>query len=335
MKSVAVGSPGPTVAQRAAIPAAKPPTEQPLISVVTPSFNQGAFVERCVQSVLDQEYANIEHIVCDNCSTDQTLDILRRYTHLDCRSEPDRGQSDALNKGFRRARGEIIAWINADDSYEPGVFALAARELHRDTGVMAIAGRVEVIDADGNRLETLVPRFSGVDGLVQFWSGGYGLCQPGVLFRREVLQQVGELRPDLHYAMDYDFWLRLAQHYPVKIVDQTLARYIVHPDSKSGSAYFGRGFNEEQAQVSRPYWGPPWRWRYWRMRRGCRRFLADQLVNAIVSSHKRQNRLDWSSLGRLALRHPLALGRRYMLAVFAERLIGAARWSALRRRGGR
>ena len=308
-----------------------PAAAAPHISVVTPAYNQGQFIERCIQSVFEQGYPDFEHIVYDNCSRDQTVEILRRYPHVDWVSEPDTGQSDALNKAIRKARGEIIAWINADDFYEPGAFALAARELRRDTGVRALAGRVHLVDPEGNITQTTTPCFVGLEFLVKFWEGGYGLCQPGVFFRREVIERVGAFRTDLHFAMDYDFWLRMVQHYPIKTVDQVLARYVVHPASKSGSAHFGRGFNQELARVSQGYWERPWSPRYWRLSRGCRRFLAEPLANAIVSAHTRRDQVDWASLRTLLWRHPLGLFRRHLLAVFFERVLGVSTWNAIKR----
>jgi glycosyltransferase involved in cell wall biosynthesis len=92
------------------------------ISIVTPSYNQGNYIKKAIQSVLAQDYPHVEHIILDNCSTDQTLDVLKRYDHLTWRSEPDNGQSDALNRGFKMARGDIVGWLNADDQYLPGCF---------------------------------------------------------------------------------------------------------------------------------------------------------------------------------------------------------------------
>jgi len=303
----------------------------PLISVVTPSFNQGPFIERCIRSVLDQQYPHFEHIVIDNQSTDETPAIVRRYRHVQWVSEPDAGQSDAVNKGIREARGEVIGWLNADDFYEPGAFAPAARALHRDTGVMAMAGGVHLREADGRHRRTVWPTLRSFDDMLRFWEGGYGLCQPGVLFRREVYERLGELRTDLHYALDYDYWLRLVRHFPIQIVDRVLANYVFHPASKSGSAAFGRGFNEELARVSRQYWGARGSRRYGRLARGCRRFLVHQLVNAIVATHKYQRRVDWDSLRRLACYGPHHLLHRHLVGVLAEQLVGERPWRTIKR----
>ncbi len=299
----------------------------PLISVVTPSYNQGRFIERCIRSVLEQNYPNFEHIVYDNCSTDQTLEVLRRYPHVNWVSEPDGGQSDALNKGLRKARGEIIAWLNADDYYLPGAFDLVARELRRPGGVSVLAGGVQLVGADGRVQQTFRPHFEGLDHMVEFWKHPYGLCQPGVFFRREVLERVGHLRTDLHYAMDYDFWLRLAKHYPIRIVDAVLAGYVVHPASKTGSAVHGRGFAEELERVSRRYWGPWWTRRRCQRARACRKLRANMLAHALVARH-RQGTFDWSAARQLLLRRPLALLRRPLAGVVAEH---ALRWIGIRR----
>ena len=295
---------------------------QPMISVVTPSYNQGRFIERSIRSATDQGYANFEHIVYDNCSTDETVEVLRRYSHVEWFSEPDHGQSDALNKAVRRSRGEIIAWINADDYYEPGAFEIAARELHGESDVKLIAGGVHLVDEAGRITQTFEPRFEGLDYLIEYWRHPYGLCQPGVFFRREVIERVGEFRTDLHFAMDYDFWLRAARHWPVKIVDAVLARYIIHAESKTGSSRCGSGFRDELEAVSRRYWGPWFGAQRRRRARECRRHAADVFAHAVLAAHKHDDDFDWSLVWRLLRRRPLRACDRYVLAAIFERLCG-------------
>lgn len=292
----------------------------PLISVVTPSYNQGRYIERCIQSVLDQDYPNFEHIVCDNCSTDGTLDILRRYPHLDWVSEPDRGQSDALNKALGKARGEIIAWLNTDDYYVPGAFDVVSRELGRDRGAMVVLGRIQVVDPAGRVLRTTTPRFDGHESLIDIWSHDHGLSQPGMFFRREALEWTGLIDPRLHFAMDYDLWLRLTQHFPIKIVDALLARFVVHPESKTGRARYHSGFQREAERISRRYWGSIFSRRYRRLARACNRSVAEALAREILDSHKHDERLKWGLVWELLRRRPMALCNRYLLATMVERL---------------
>lgn len=317
--SVSVGTATRPPTARRAEPRAPAP---PLISVVTPSFNQGRFIERCIRSVLAQNYPRFEHIVQDNCSTDETLEVLRRYPHVQWVSAPDRGQSDALNRALARARGEIIAWINADDYYAPGAFELVARELRRETGVMVLLGRLHVVDADGRLLQTTSPRFDGHEYLVDVWSHDHGLSQPGMFFRRAALDRVGPFDTRLHYAMDYDLWLRLTQHFPIKVVDAVLAGFVVHPQSKTGQMRYLAGFMREKEQVSRRYWGSVCTRRYWRLRHACNRSLATVFTHAILGSHKHDAVFQWRLVAELLWRWPPALANRYVLAALTERIGG-------------
>jgi glycosyltransferase involved in cell wall biosynthesis len=256
---------------------------------------------------------------------------VRRYPHVRWISEPDRGQSDAVNKAIARSRGQIIAWINADDFHQPGAFAAVVEAFAvADADCPAVAGAVAVIDAAGTPIETHRPRFDGIEPMLAFWEGGYGLCQPGVFFRRGAFDRSGPLRTDLHYAMDYDLWLRMARLGRIRTLDRVLAAYVVHPRSKSGRARFGEGFNEELEAVSRMHWGPAWTRRHRRLRRACSRFIAEQHMNALVYAHKHHSRIDRSALARIWRRRPVQLLHRHVLAVAAERLLGAGRWTRTR-----
>jgi len=119
-------------------------------SVITPSFNQGEYIEQTIQSVLDQDYANFEHFVIDGGSTDQTISILNKYPHIQWISEKDKGQSDALNKGFKMAKGDIIAWINSDDWYETGAFKAVAKFFIQNPDKDIVMGDCNLIDDKGN-----------------------------------------------------------------------------------------------------------------------------------------------------------------------------------------
>jgi len=302
-----------------------------MISVITPSYNQGRFIERCIRSVLAQGCSSFEHIVFDNDSSDETRDVLRRYPHVDWTSEPDRGQSHAVNKALRRARGEIIAWINADDAYEPGAFDVALRALRRETGVMAIAGAVRLTRPDGQEIETFRPRYDGLERLIEYWRGPYGLCQPGVLFRREVYERVGPLREDLHYAMDYDYWLRIAKHDHFKLVPETLATYVVHDQSKTGGAGALLRFLGEWEQVSRAHWRALAPARRRLAARACRRHAAEQFANAFVAGVKRGEPAPFDWLLAALRRDPRRLLDSTLVKAGLERLVGPRGWRWARR----
>jgi glycosyltransferase involved in cell wall biosynthesis len=180
----------------------------PKISVVTPSFNQGRFIERTIRSVLDQGYPALEYWVFDGGSTDETVAILQRYTdELRWMSEKDRGQSDAVNKGLRASSGEIIGWLNSDDVYYPETLAAVAARFRAEPEIDLVYGAANHIDEADKVIEAYptepwsTPRLSET----------YFLCQPAVFLRRSALERWGYLDDTPRYCMDYEYWLRLAR----------------------------------------------------------------------------------------------------------------------------
>ncbi len=189
------------------------PPMKPLVSIVTPAFNSARFIERTIASVMTQDYPRVEHIVVDGGSTDGTLDILRRYPHLRWISEPDRGQSDAINKGLRMAQGEILAWLNADDTYNPGAISTAVQWLQSHPDVGLVHSDYHVIDEEDRHLYTL----HAIDfELDQLFLTNEIPGQFTAFWHRTIRDRVGDLDEGLHYVMDYDYWLRIAMAFPVK-----------------------------------------------------------------------------------------------------------------------
>ena len=203
-----------------------------MVSIITPSYNQAGFLEETILSVLDQDYPHIEYIIIDGGSTDGSVEIIRKYASRLAywASERDRGQSDAINKGFRRAKGDILGWINADDTYTPGSVRRAVESLQTDASAVAAYGGNNMIDASGRVLGTYPNprRFRLRDEL-----RGNFICQPTVLMKRLPLFDVGLLDTRLHHAMDLDLWLKLGLKGPILSVGEVQANFRIHQESKS------------------------------------------------------------------------------------------------------
>jgi glycosyltransferase involved in cell wall biosynthesis len=214
--------------------------DTPLVSIVTPSFNQAAYLEATIQSVLRQDYANIEYLVVDGGSTDWSLEIIRKYSNRLAWwvSERDSGQAEAINKGILRAQGEIVAWLNSDDLYLPGAISWAVQTLADNPGCSFIYGNAVTIDPDGHLLNRLVFEDWGLTDLMAFRI----ICQPAVFMRRAFLEQSGLLDTKLHYMLDHHLWLRLARAAPFQHLSAFLAAARHHPGAKNvaQAAGFGR-----------------------------------------------------------------------------------------------
>jgi glycosyltransferase involved in cell wall biosynthesis len=209
----------------------------PRISIITPSFNQGNFLEETIRSVLDQNYEHLEYIVIDGGSTDQSIDIIKKYeTKLAYWvSEKDRGQSHAINKGFQVSTGEIIAWLNSDDCYLTGTLDTVSRFFQEHPHVDLLYGDVILIDRESRTLD--VRKVVPYNYTLALYSLS-GIPQPSAFFRRRALDVVGLLDEDLHYQMDTEFFLRFGKHrLRVEYLPVPLAKFRLHPRSKTISEY--------------------------------------------------------------------------------------------------
>lgn len=215
---------------------------RPRITLVTPSLNQGRFLEQSIESVLAQEYANLEYFVVDGGSSDQTLDLLRKYDRkIDWWvSEPDAGQSDAINKGFDRATGDLIAWLNSDDYLLPGALPRVAEAWVENPGASFYFGDGLRVDEDGAKKSGFFPQ-----GRVAFsrsalvWGLNF-ILQPAAFVNRSVAGEAARLETTLNWGMDSDLWLRLSSLADPEPVLFQLAASREYSETKTGSASFER-----------------------------------------------------------------------------------------------
>ena len=221
-------------------------------SVITPSWNQGEFLARCLECVQRQGSEDYEHLVFDNCSTDETATVAARFPRVRFVCEADCGQSHAVNKGLAAARGEIICWLNADDAYPPGIFA-RLRELFADPRCDVVFGDVEQVAYDGRPPQRAVAVFDDRLDLVRWWSSRARLHQPAVFFRRKVYEATGLLREDLHYAMDYEYWWRASEKFRFRYVPEVLAIQHRQPDSKTVRSW--HKVYDEREKIFAPFYG--------------------------------------------------------------------------------
>jgi glycosyltransferase involved in cell wall biosynthesis len=217
----------------------------PLVSVVTPSLNQGRYIEETIRSVAEQEYPFVEHVVVDGGSTDGTLDVLRRHPHVRWISEPDAGQADAIAKGFRIASGEILAWLNSDDLYLPGAISAAVEAIRRERCALVYGGWRQ-IDESGATIKNVPPKDWDYEMLLE---RANFVAQPTAFFTREAYEAVGGIDRRYRYAMDHDLWLRIGARWPVCCLERALAAFRFHPASKTTTE--SDAFAREVVAVSR------------------------------------------------------------------------------------
>jgi len=234
-----------------------PLPKQPLVSIVTPSYNQAAYLEQTIRSVLEQDYPHVEYFVVDGASTDHSVEIIRKYSlesgtllpniqqlavgfhNIDWWvNEKDAGQGDAINKGLARTKGEIIAWLNSDDYYLPGTLSKVVKIFEENPDVVMVYGDMLAVDAQGRTMNVLKYNQLTLQDLLCFQIIG----QPSVFFRRAVYEKTGGLDTSLHFLLDHHLWIRIAQQGKILHVPQpwSAARYHAAAKNRAKATEFGQ-----------------------------------------------------------------------------------------------
>ena len=253
----------------------KPPA-LPLVSIITPSFNQASFLEETITSVLTQDYPRIEYIIVDGGSTDGSVAVIQKYADRLAywESVKDKGQTDAINKGFNRASGDILAWINSDDTYNPKAVGEAVKFLIEHPEIAMVYADCNFINEHGEIIGKFASRQTDYAKLRR---GYVHIPQQTMFFRSTYWKQLGPLDPSFYFAMDYDLWVRIAKQAPIQYLSgKTWANFRIHTSSKT-NVNDERGWQEMLrvhyrdggsffAPIVAKYYlrkiiGPLWKWR--------------------------------------------------------------------------
>jgi glycosyltransferase involved in cell wall biosynthesis len=212
----------------------------PRITILTPSYNQVKYIEQNILSVRNQGYPNFEHVIIDGGSSDGTIEILKKYSHLKWVSEKDKGQSDALNKGLKIATGEIIGWINSDDYYLPDIFSdviINFSDLH----IQWILGKIKHFYQVLNKF---VDKDNPKISYQSLFKPPSMMRQQGAFFRKNILENVGGWDVNFRMCMDWDLWIRLSKISEPKMINKEYAVFRFHPEQKTGIRNFKTQINE-------------------------------------------------------------------------------------------
>lgn len=222
---------------------------QPLVSIITPSYQQARYIKDTIESVQSQSYPNLEHIIVDGGSTDDTVEILRSYgNRIQWISEPDNGQADAINRGLSMAKGEIIGWLNSDDTYLDGAVSKSVAALGKDSGCWLVYGEAFYTDEDGNATGRYQTDTFSTENLLRHCM----ICQPTVFFNRRLVEQMGELDDRYQMALDYELWLRFSRITPFLYIPDYIATSRMYPENKT-SKYRMRSIKESMKACRHHY----------------------------------------------------------------------------------
>jgi hypothetical protein len=297
----------------------------PKISIITPSLNQVAYLEQTIESVLSQDYPALEYLIIDGGSTDGSLETIRRYEgHLSYWvSEPDRGQGDAINKGLRRATGDILAYLNSDDVYLPGSLQAVADYFASHPHTDLLHGRCRYVDERGTKIGEQFANIQTYDEIVDLWNvwwKGRQFVQPEVFWTRALSERVGPFRGDLQYVMDYEYWLRILRTgAEVGTIDRELACFRRTPTQKSTHAE--RVADELLGVVQAELWDDtaPLEHAERSRLKGQWLYQREFCTRADRSVERHESRLvRWAALAWFALRHPQV----FHVRDFRSRLFG-------------
>lgn len=217
----------------------------PKITIITPSYNQGQFIEETILSVINQGYPNLEYIIIDGGSTDNTVDVIKKYEkyiHYWV-SEKDTGQANAINKGLKIATGQIINWLNSDDVLLPGALALVAQRFAEHPGAIIIHGRIQYFGAASYYSQNIPQK-----DLEIRYAAHICMPQPACFFKKKLIDEQGLLDESMHFSMDTDLYVRAGLHYQLAQVDDVFAKFRLHESSKSVSV-FNKTFLEDNKRI--------------------------------------------------------------------------------------
>jgi glycosyltransferase involved in cell wall biosynthesis len=229
--------------------------DNPLISIIVPSYNQGDYIRKTIDSILTQPYKNTEIIVMDGGSSDQTIEILQSYGDtIQWVSESDRGQTHAINKGILKAKGEIISYLNSDDYFLDGALQKVVQAFNENPKLLWLTADYIIVDAREQPIQSAIvwyKRFFRKFLSFHLLSVLNPIIQPSTFLRKEIISEIGFFREDLHYTMDYDYWLRAIQSHQPILLDAALSAFRIHSQSKGGSRY--REQFKEEIYVAQQY----------------------------------------------------------------------------------